>query len=216
MRAELVIAEPSAPVGRKRGGVYAFKHQVPVGIDKCAFALGIGSPQQEYQVFFLFCDLADNGIGESFPAFVLVRTGLVGPYGKRCIEQQYPLVRPAFQVARTGDRSTQVIVYFFKYILQGRRLLDTFGHGKTKAVRLSGTVVRILAEDNDFRIVYRTMVECIEYQFAGRENPGLGVFVFYKSDQFGKIRFVKFFLKQCFPGFFNLTSIWNKFYLDFK
>ena len=77
-----MIAEPSAPVGRKRGGVYAFKHQVPVGIDKCAFALGIGSPQQEYQVFFLFCDLADNGIGESFPAFVLVRTGLVGPYGK--------------------------------------------------------------------------------------------------------------------------------------
>ena len=203
--AELVIAEPSAPVGRKRGGVYAFKHQVPVGIDKCAFALGIGSPQQEYQVFFLFCDLADNGIGESFPAFVLVRTGLVGPYGKRCIEQQYPLVRPAFQVARTGNRSTQVIVYFFKYILQGRRLLDTFGHGKTKAVRLSGTVVRILAEDNDFRIVYRTMVECIEYQFAGRENPGLGVFVFYKSDQFGKIRFVKFFLKQCFPGFFNFN-----------
>ena len=82
-----MIAEPSAPVGRKWGGVYAFKHQVPVGIDKCAFALGIGSPQQEYQVFFLFCDLADNGIGESFPAFVLVRTGLVGPYGKRCIEQ---------------------------------------------------------------------------------------------------------------------------------
>ena len=84
-------------------------------------------------------------------------------------------------------------------------MLDTFGHGKTKAVRLSGTVVRILAEDNDFRIVYRTMVECIEYQFAGRENPGLGVFVFYKSDQFSKIRFVKFFLKQCFPGFFNLN-----------
>ena len=117
----------------------------------------------------------------------------------------YEVVRPAFQVARTGNRSTQVIVYFFKYILQGRRLLDTFGHGKTKAVRLSGTVVRILSEDNDFRIVYRTMVECIEYQFAGRENPGLGVFVFYKSDQFGKIRFVKFFLKQCFPGFFNFN-----------
>ena len=96
-------------------------------------------------------------------------------------------------------------MYFFKYILQGRRLLDTFGHGKTKAVRLSGTVVRILSEDNDFRIVYRAMVECIEYQFAGRENPGLGVFVFYKSDQFGKIRFVKLFLKQGFPGFFNFN-----------
>ena len=99
-----MIAEPSAPVGRKRGGVYAFKHQVPVGIDKCAFALGIGSPQQEYQVFFLFCDLADNGIGESFPAFVLVRTGLVGPYGKRCISSKKKIITRAPIVVKVAAR----------------------------------------------------------------------------------------------------------------
>ena len=172
--AELVITEPSTPVGRKRGGVYAFKYQVPVGIDKCSFALGIGSPEQKNQMFFLICQFADDGVGEGFPTFVLVRTGLVGPYGQRCIEQQNPLVRPAFEIAGSRDRLAQIIVYFLEDILQGRRLLDAFGHGKTKAVRLSRTVIGILAENDDFGIVYGTSIEGVKNQFSGRENAVVG------------------------------------------
>ena len=83
---ELVITEPSAPVGRKRGGVYAFKHQVPVGIDKCAFALGIGTPKEENEILFFLGDDSDDGVGEGLPAFVLVGACLMGPHGQRGVE----------------------------------------------------------------------------------------------------------------------------------
>ena len=49
---ELVIAEPAAPVGRQGGGVYGFQHQMPLGVDEGTFALGVGTPKEENEVFF--------------------------------------------------------------------------------------------------------------------------------------------------------------------
>ena len=65
-----MIAEPAAPVGRQGGGVYGFQHQMPLGVDEGAFALGVGTPKEENEVFFFLGNDFDDGIGEGFPTFV--------------------------------------------------------------------------------------------------------------------------------------------------
>lgn len=83
---ELVIAEPAAPVGRQGGGVYGFQHQMPLGVDEGAFALGVGTPKEENEVFFFLGNDFDDDIGEGFPTFVLVGTCLMGSHGQRGVE----------------------------------------------------------------------------------------------------------------------------------
>ena len=81
--AELVVAEPAAAVGGQGGGMYAFQHQVLVGVDEGPFALRIRTPQQENQMFLFLGDGPDDCIGEGLPAFVLVRACLMRPDGER-------------------------------------------------------------------------------------------------------------------------------------
>ena len=83
---ELVIAEPAAPVGRQGGGVYGFQHQMPLGVDEGTFALGVGTPKEENEVFFFLGNDFDDGIGEGFPTFVLMWTSLMGSHGQRGVE----------------------------------------------------------------------------------------------------------------------------------
>lgn len=42
-------------------------------------------------MFFLFCQRAYGGIGKRFPSTVLMRAGLVRPYSKCSVEQEYSL-----------------------------------------------------------------------------------------------------------------------------
>lgn len=83
---ELVITEPSAPVSRQGRGVYAFQYQMSLGVDESAFALGIGTPKEENEVFFFLGNDSDDGVGEGLPAFVLVGARLMGPHGQRGVE----------------------------------------------------------------------------------------------------------------------------------
>ena len=74
--AEVLVAK-EAIVCRKRGWMSRSEHQMLVSVDERTLFLGISSPQNEYQVLALFCQGTDSSIGKLFPAFALVRAGLV-------------------------------------------------------------------------------------------------------------------------------------------
>ncbi len=202
--AELVVAEPAAAVGGEGGGVDGFEDEVPVRVDEGAFPLGVGAPEKKYEVLFLVGEAADDGVGEGFPAFILVGARLVGAHGEGGVEEEDTLVGPAFQIARCGDGNTEVVFNLFEDVLERGRLLDAFGDGEGEPVRLSGTVIGVLSEDDDFGVVHAAMVEGVEDEFAGRIYPGLPVFVPDETGEGFKVRFLEFFAEQFFPGGFYL------------
>ena len=57
-------------------------------------------------------------IGKLLPAAALVRTCLVGLYGKRGIEQQHTLIGPAGKVSIGWERFAQIALYLLEYVLQ--------------------------------------------------------------------------------------------------
>ena len=68
---------------------------------------------------------------------------------------------------------------------------------------LAGTVVGVLAEDDDLNLVNRNRVESIENKFGRRKDGAVFVFLFDKFGQFLKIRLLKFVFKQFLPGSFE-------------
>ena len=103
--AEVVVPE-EAPVSRQGRGVGRLQHQVPVAVYELALALGIGPPQDEDQMLALLGQFVDDGIGEGFPPFALVRSGPMRLDRERGVEQQYPLASPAGEVAALGYGNT--------------------------------------------------------------------------------------------------------------
>ena len=58
-----------------------------LGVDEVSFALGVGSPKQEYEVLALSARMRITASVKGLPAASLVRTGLVGTHGQRSVEQ---------------------------------------------------------------------------------------------------------------------------------
>ncbi len=95
----MLVSKPEPPVGAQRGWVARIQHIVPFPIDSLCFFFGKSAPKKEHHLFASFRDLLDHCIGEGFPTLVLVTSGLVGPYGQRCVEQQYALSGPTLKIA---------------------------------------------------------------------------------------------------------------------
>ena len=86
-------------------------------VDEGTLLLCIGSPKDEDEVLALFGQAANGGIGKGLPTLALVRTGLMGLYGERGIEQQYALACPAGEVAIWGEGFAKVALYLLKDVL---------------------------------------------------------------------------------------------------
>ena len=69
-------------------------------------------------MFALFGKGAYGCVGKLLPSAALVRTCLVGLYGKRGIEQQHSLVGPAGKVSIRRERFAQVALYLLEDVLQ--------------------------------------------------------------------------------------------------
>ena len=93
------------------------QYQMFVPVDEGTLLLGISPPKDEHQVFPLFCQGTDGGIGKLFPTFPLVGPRLMGAYRQRGIEQQHPLVGPTGQITAGRDVGTQVAFYFLENVL---------------------------------------------------------------------------------------------------
>ena len=102
--AEMFVPE-KAVVGREGRGMDGSQYQMFGAVDERPFLLCIRPPQDEHQMFAVFGEYADGGIGELFPSLALVRTCLMRSHGQRGVEHQYPLFRPARQVSGCRNRS---------------------------------------------------------------------------------------------------------------
>ena len=149
-------------------------------VDKLSFTLSIRAPQNKNKIFTLLCQTMYNRIGKLLPALVLMRTGLMRSYRKRSIEQQHPLIGPPGKIAAHGNRRTDIIVYLLEDILQRRRKRNAVIYRKTKTMRLSRFVIRILPENNHFHLVERTGIKSGEHLAARRIYPRSGILMTHK------------------------------------
>ena len=187
--------------GRRMGGC---QHQMLVPVDEGPLLLGVSSPKDEHQVFPLFGQGTDGGIGKLLPTLALVRTCLMGTDGERGIEQEHPLVGPTGEVSARRDVDAQVALDFLEDVLKGRREGHAVVHGETESVCLSGTVVRVLPNNHHLSLMERTEVEGIENEFPRRIDGRCAVFCTHKIGEADEIVLFKFGGKLLFPAFFYL------------
>src|SRR5690348_15504274 len=131
-------------------------------VDQLALGLCIGSPEQENKALTLAIQDINDAVGEPFPAFALVRAWPALFHGQHGIQQQHAALRPWNEATVIRARNSEVALDFRKDVDQRWRRRHTGQYGKTQAVRLTGAVVRILAEDHDFHLVERRAVERVE------------------------------------------------------
>lgn len=77
-----MLAAEEASVGGEGRGVYGLENEVLLGVDDRPFLLGVGAPKHKDEAVAFVGQLLDDAVGELFPSLVLVRCGLVGPYGQ--------------------------------------------------------------------------------------------------------------------------------------
>ena len=202
--AEVLVAE-EAVVGRQGRRMSRSQYQVAVAVDEGTFPLGVCSPKNEYQMLFFFSQYPYGCVGEGFPAMILVRTGLVGTYCQCSVQQEDALLCPAGQVAAGRHVGTDVTFDFLEDVDQRGWKSYTVVYRKTEAVRLSRSVVWVLADDDDLHPVERTEVEGIEYQLSRRIYRALGILFPHEVGQCLEVFFFKFRLQALFPAFFYLN-----------
>ena len=201
--AEVAVAEETV-VGGEGRGMGGGEHQVLAAVYEGAFALGVGSPEDEDEVFFPVGQQTDDAVGKGFPTVALVRACLVGAYGEGGVEQQHALPGPAGEVACGGWLGAYVVFNFLEDVDERRGERDAIVYREAQPVCLSGAVVRVLAYDDYFHLTEGAEVEGVEYQSARRVD-GLGAILL--ADEVGKgaeIIFVEFRLQEGFPAFFYL------------
>lgn len=68
-------------------------------VDNLTLGFGVVAPEKKYKILFLVGEEFDDGIGELFPPFFLMRTSKTGTNGESGIEQENSLSSPAIQIA---------------------------------------------------------------------------------------------------------------------
>ena len=92
--AEVLTAE-EAGGGREGRWMRRFKNEMLVAVDVRAFCFRIITPQHEDEASALLRERADDGVGEEFPAFLLMRASGVRADGQRRVQQENSLLCPA-------------------------------------------------------------------------------------------------------------------------
>jgi hypothetical protein len=81
-----------------------------------------------------------------------MRGSLAGANGQRGVKEQHALASPTFEIAMVWDGDAEVVVQFGVYVPQRGRDAHTSADREGEAVRLAGTVVRVLAQDHHFGV----------------------------------------------------------------
>lgn len=202
--AEVLVTEESV-VGRQGRRMGRSQYQMAVAVDEGAFPLGVCSPEDEYQVFFLLGQHSDGSVGKGLPAVILVRSGLMGAYGQRSVQQEDALLCPAGQVAAGGHVGADVTFDFLENVDQRGRKGYAVVHRKAEAVGLSRAMVRVLPDDDHLYAVEGAEVEGIEYQPARRVDGAFGIFIPHEVGQCLEVFFVEFGLQAFLPALFYLN-----------
>ena len=90
---EMVIAK-EASVGTEGRGMGGLEHEMALAVDERARALGVAAPEDKDETRALGIEMADDGVGELFPALSLMAAGLMGADGERSVEEEDALLGP--------------------------------------------------------------------------------------------------------------------------
>ena len=146
---------------------------MPIRIDERPLLLSWLAPHHKHARLRMFSDLSNGMVRQLFPTTLLVRVGLAFPNGEDGVEQQHALASPGVEVAGDLWREAQIGLAFFEDVAKRRRVFDTRLDGEAKSVRLTRTVVRILAKDYDSNLI------------EGRELKSSKDLVFWRKDAVG-------------------------------
>jgi hypothetical protein len=119
----------------------------------------MAAPEQEHDGIGPGGDGGHGGVGEGFPALVLVRTGLAGLDRQRIVEQEHALLRPVDEMAMGGPGQAEVGAQFLENVDEAGRHLDAALNRKREAVGLSGAMIGVLPEDHDLDLRQRGQFE---------------------------------------------------------
>ena len=117
---ELMLTEPAATIGRERRRMNRLQHKVFRLVYHVCLASRVAAPQHVDQMLALCSQGPDGRIGKLLPAECRMAVGLMGTYGQRGIEQQYPLFGPARQITCLRNGRAQIILNLLEDVLQRR------------------------------------------------------------------------------------------------
>lgn len=176
-----------------------FEQQVAAAVDEFAFAPGISSPKQKHQALPFFGQAMHHRIGKKFPAFVLMRAGLMGTNGEGGVEQQDSLAGPAFQIARGQRLQAQILTNFAKDVFERRGQSHPLLYREAKPVGLSWFVIGILSQNYQPDLFKRAEIKSVKNQRGRGIDRVLSVFLADKGSKAGKIIFFEFFAQLRLP-----------------
>ena len=160
-------------------------------VDKGFLAAGVAAPEEEDEMRADVIEVFDDGFGENFPAVATVGAGSVGFDRENIIKEEDALALPVFEVAGGVLMAADISIDFFVNVDERRWNGSSAGDGKSQSVSSTGSMIRVLAEDDDGNLV-EVGSEGIEDELFGWED-GFGlIFLVEKGAEFSKIRFGKF------------------------
>ena len=194
-----MLAEPAATIGRERRRVNRLQYEILRLVNHICLASRVAAPQHVDQMLALCSQGPDGRISKLLPAQCRMAVGLMGTYGQRGIEQQYPLFGPARQITCLRNGRAQIILNLLEDILQRRWKLHPVLHRETQAVSLPRLMVRVLSDDDHLHLVKGTQVESIEDEFSWWEASAYNILLPDGIRQLLKVRFLKFSLQMFLP-----------------
>ncbi len=184
---EMSVAHEAAE-GTEGAGVCARQDEVSTAVDECGLASGGCAPEHEDEVFAAAVEGGDGGVGERLPSVSAVAEGLVLADGEARVEQEDALPCPAHEVAGGGDGCARLGLHLLEDVLKRWREGDAVVHAEAESVGLSGSVIRVLAEDDDAHLVEGCRVEGVEDEVSGRIAGAGGVLLPHELRQLGEVR----------------------------
>ena len=194
-----MLTEPAATIGRERRRMNRLQHKVFRLVYHVCLASRVAAPQHVDQMLALCSQGPDGRISKLLPAQCRMAVGLMGTYGQRGIEQQYPLFGPARQITCLRNGRAQIILNLLEDVLQRRWKLHPVLYRETQAVSLPRLMVRVLSDDDHLHLVKGTQVESIEDEFSWWEASAYTILLPDGIRQLLKVRFLKFSLQMFLP-----------------
>ena len=179
--------------------MYGLQDAVLLRVGNCPLTLGIAAPQEIDHPALTLGNLAHHGIGKLFPPPAGMRGRLVFAHREDRIEEQHSLLGPAIEIARSGDRRTDVGGYLLKDILQRGGMWHSVSHREAETMRLSRTVVGVLTNDNHLQLIERTFIEGTKDVATARIDAARGILLLHKTYQLLEVGFRKLLLEQGLP-----------------
>ncbi len=150
----LAAEEPS--VCRQWAWMRRFQYEVVRIVQHPFFTLRRAPPQNKHNRPVLSVERHNRRIRKFLPADPPVGVRLVRPDCEHSIQHEYALFCPFRETSVIRDRTAQVIMKLLVNIYKRRGDFHALFHRKTKPVRLSVVVVRILPQNNRFHRMKRS------------------------------------------------------------